>query len=106
VEFDHTAEQERLVFDLIEERASRPPWQRLLGEFLCGNVSFDEYMRLTEDQRRRRTRSEVPERLVQRPSADHDSMKAAVRARYLAPPLAAWRERADASYRAALATAD
>jgi hypothetical protein len=105
-EFDHTAEQEGLVFDLIEERASRPPWQRLLGEFLCGNLSFDEYMHLTEDQRQRRTRSAVPERLVQRPSADHDSMKAAVRARYLAPSLTAWRERALASYRAVLATAD
>jgi hypothetical protein len=105
-EFDHTAERETVVFDLIEERASRPPWQRLLGEFLCGNLSLDEYMRLTEDQRRQRTRSAVPERLVQRPSADHDSMKAAVRARYLAPSVASWRERAVASYRAVLPNAE
>jgi hypothetical protein len=105
-EFDHTVEREGLVFGLIEERASRPPWQRLLGEFLCGNLSFDEYLRLTEPQRRRRTTSAVPERLVQRPSADHGSMKAGVQARYRDPSVAKWRERAVASYRAVLPNAE
>jgi hypothetical protein len=99
-EFDHTAERAALVFDLIEERASRPPWQRLLGEFLCGNLSFDEYMRLTQRARAERAGSNVPETLVQRPSDARESMKAAARSRYRAPSLTAWRDRAVASYRA------
>jgi hypothetical protein len=90
------------VFDLIEERASRPPWQRSLGEFLCGNLSFDEYMRLTRQGRMNRAGSTVPEALVQRPSEARESMKAAARSRYRAPSLTAWRERAVASYRAVL----
>lgn len=102
VEFDHTADRARVVFDLIEERASRPPWQRLLGEFLCGNVSFTEYEELTSSARLERGDATVPEALVQRPSAARDAMKAEALARYRSPSLATWRARAAASYRAVL----
>ncbi len=51
VEFPQTDAAVATAFALIDERSRRPPWRRLLGEFLAGRISLDEYRDLTADQR-------------------------------------------------------
>jgi hypothetical protein len=98
VEFKHAEVDVDTVLDLIEERASRPPWQPLLGEFLAGILSYDEYRELTAGARATVARSEVPEDRVQRPSADRQARKAALRGHYRAPGLARLRARAERAF--------
>lgn len=97
-EFGHTDDEVATVFELIEERSSRPPWERLLGEFLAGRISLAEYHELTAEQRATMPVRRVPEASVQRPSAEREARKSALRAGYEAPSLARWRERAEAAY--------
>ena len=102
-EFKHAEVGVDAVFDLVEERASRPPWQPLLGAFLAGRISYDEYRELTAEARAGAANRPVPEHRVQRPSAERDVMKDALRDRYGAPQLAALRGRAERAYEEAVA---
>ena len=49
--FDDAADNVEAVFEIIEERARRPAWQHMLGEFLAGRLSWDEYQLATRDLR-------------------------------------------------------
>ncbi len=55
--FDDSADNVEAVFEIIEERARRPAWQHLLGEFLAGRLSWDEYRHATKDRADRHTGS-------------------------------------------------
>ena len=105
MEFQHSASEVATVFDLIDERASRPPWQPLLGEFLGGMISYDEFKRLTKVDRDAVEMRAIPELRVQRPSAARDELKAELRETYLAPRLERHRRRAEQLYREAAALA-
>ncbi len=98
--FEHTEENVRTVFRLIDERAAGPPWQPHLNRFVSGLISADEYLALT---RRFREAGEEPpvwvsEHRVQRPSAVREAAKAKARARFLDPRLDALRARAEQAY--------
>jgi hypothetical protein len=98
VEFRHTPEQLETVFLLIEERARRPAWAHLLGEFLAGRISLDEYTTMTSIPRRAAPQHAVPEERVQRPSSARAGMKAQLLAAYGSPRLNRLRRRAEALY--------
>lgn len=102
-EFKHAEVDVDAVFDLIEERASRPPWQPLLGAFLAGRISYDEYRELTTEARADVASRPVPEHRVQRPSAERGAMKDALRDGYGTPRLAGLRARAERAYQEAVA---
>lgn len=102
-EFKHAEVDVDAVFDLIEERASRPPWQPLLGAFLGGRISYDEYRELTAEARVGYAAGLIPEQRVQRPSAERAAMKEALRTRYDAPALGSLRRRAERAYGEAVA---
>lgn len=98
--FEHTEENVRTVFRLIEERAEGPPWQPHLNRFVSGLISAGEYLERTRPFREAGRRPRVPEHRVQRPSAVREAAKERVRARYRAPRLEPLRARAEAAYRA------
>lgn len=98
-EFSHTPADVAVAFALIDERSRRPPWRRLLGEFLAGRISLDEYRELTAEQRGLVDLGAVPEERVQRPSAHRRANREALLERYRDPDLKAWRARAEAAYR-------
>jgi hypothetical protein len=98
VEFKHTDSDVATVFELINERAGRPSWQRLLGEFLCGRISYDEYRERTAPLRRSEPSLVVPEHKVNRPSPGRQELRDRLRRRYRGPVLSRWRERAEEAY--------
>lgn len=100
VEFKHTEADVAVVFELIEERSRRPPWEPLLGMFLAGRISLDEYLDRTAGLRRSHPANDVPEHRVQRPSVARQAIKSRLRERYAAPALAGWRTRAVDAYQA------
>jgi hypothetical protein len=103
--FEHSEENVRTVFRLIDERAAGPPWQPHLNRFISGLISASEYLRITRPFREADGGRPpvVPEHRVQRPSADREAAKEEARARYRAPALAGLRARAEAAYRAVVA---
>lgn len=105
LEFKHTDADVAIVFDLIDERSRRPPWQPLLGAFLAGRISFDEYREATAEQREALPLRDVPEDRVQRPSEQRQALQTGLRSRYLSPRLAPLRARAEDAYRAVEALA-
>ncbi len=103
--FDDSADNVEAVFGIIEERARRPAWQHLLGEFLAGRLSWDEYQHATKDLRITTPAPEVPEHRVQRPSASRERAKLALSARYESDRLARARRAAESAYARAAAVA-
>jgi len=99
-EFHHGDEEVERCLALIEERSRRPPWEHLLGLFLSGRMSADEYQEATA-----RFRSDpgvklppVPENRVQRPSAERRAHRDSLAPRYHARELAGLRAEADRLY--------
>jgi hypothetical protein len=107
-EFDHSPENVRFCFDLVEVRARRPAWDRVLGEFECGFIGAEELRRELE---RHRVDQETPlgtagvERAA-RPSAERERMKGALRRRLQQPELRDMRVRADRAYERFLASSE
>lgn len=99
--FDDSAANVEAVFEIIEERARRPAWQHLLGEFLSGGLSWDEYQRETEAIRTSSPAPEVPESRVQRPSASREQAKGALSALYDSKAFDAVRRAAEHVYESA-----
>jgi hypothetical protein len=99
-EFDHSPENVRFCFDLVEIRARRPAWDRVLGEFECGFIGPEELRRQLE---RHRDDQETPlgaagvERAA-RPSAEREQMKTALKESLQQPELRDVRTRADRAY--------
>lgn len=96
--FDDSADNVEAVFEIIEERARRPAWQHLLGEFLAGRLSWSEYQEATKEVRIASPAPEVPEHRVQRPSAARERAKQALSARYESDRLARARRAAEDAY--------
>ncbi len=105
VEFSQTEADVATAFALIDERSRRPPWSHVLGEFLAGRVSLEEYRELTHDQRGSVHLGEVPEERVQRPSELRHARRGALAHRYEDPDLETWRAHAEAAYEAVEALA-
>jgi len=99
-EFRHDDDQVERCLALIEERSRRPPWEHLLGDFLSGRISVDEYEQATKAFRSDPDLrlAPVPENRVQRPSEDRRTMRDSLAPRYHAPPLAHLRAEADRLY--------
>jgi hypothetical protein len=100
VEFSQNEADVARAFALIDERSRRPPWKHVLGEFLAGRISLDEYREQTAEQRGLVHLGEVPQERVQRPSASRRARRAALLKRYEDPDLKVWRARAQAAYEA------
>ena len=98
--FDHSDQQVRAVFALIDERAAGPPWQPSLNRFASGFISADEYFLATRELRRSDGAGarHALEHRVGRPSSQRESAKPTMRARYRAPALAGLRARAGSAY--------
>jgi hypothetical protein len=99
--FQHTEHNERAVFALIEERARRPPWEELIGAFLSGAMSADEFREATRLYREIDPdghSSPVPEARVQRPSDERRALARSIEPHYRAPNLMALREHAELLY--------
>ena len=99
--FDDSPANVETVFEIIEERARRPVWQHLLGEFLAGGLSWDEYQRETEAVRVSSPAPEVPEHRVQRPSAAREQAKSALSALYDSDAFDGARRAAEQAYESA-----
>ena len=99
-EFRHSDENVRQCYEIIEDRARRPPWGRALGQFQAGIISHAQYRDVADrhigDSRQQPI--EVPERRVQRPSEEREALKDELRSRLLDPRLAELRSRASAVY--------
>jgi hypothetical protein len=100
-EFDHTEQNVRLVFQLIDERAQSLPWSEALHQFISGIVSADEFWESSKPQRETTGQAvpAVPELRVQRPSHQREAKKSALRARYHEASLSRLRARAERAYR-------
>jgi sulfotransferase family protein len=105
VEFEHTDENVASCFRIIEERQAGPPWAPVARAFLAGEISADDYVRLTQDYRRERDRhlERLSERRVPRPSAERTIAGREVLAAYHAPEMAGLRRRAERAYATFLA---
>ena len=94
-----TPEAVGAVFDFIELRASRPPWEEHIGYVMSGLRAPDtlEPFRRRVDARD----SAVPfEHRVARPSAEREAFKLQKLDLYMSPELAPLRERAERTYAA------
>lgn len=100
--FAHDEEHVARCFELIDERARRPSWEPLLGRFLAGSMSADEYRAATAPLREREAARlrPVPQSRVQRPSEERRGRKDELRVAYLEPGLASLRARAQIAYEA------
>lgn len=100
-EFDHTEENVKAVFALIDERAAGPPWQPSLNRFVSGLSSADEYFvatRAYRDAPAEGPRVSVEDH-VGRPSAEREASKPMVLQRYQAPSVTDLRARAERAYK-------
>ena len=79
-EFQHTEENVARCYEIIEDRARRPPWLRSLGLFQAGVIPYAEYREAADRGDPGRDPLPIPERRVQRPSAERDALKDALRA--------------------------
>jgi hypothetical protein len=99
-EFHHDEADVERCLALIEERSRRPPWEHLLGDFLSGRMSADEYEAATAGFRSdpRVRLAPVPENRVQRPSEERRAIRDSLAPLYHAPRLARLREEAERLY--------
>jgi hypothetical protein len=98
-EFRHTPVNVERCYAIIEDRARRPPWERELGRFQAGIITYEDYRAAAErDGIAEAVQRSVPERRVQRPSAERDELKDALRVELADPRLAARRGAAVAAY--------
>jgi hypothetical protein len=99
-EFEHTPENVRTCFTLVEVRARRPPWDHVLGAFESGVIGAEELRRALA---RHAVDLETPlgaagvERAA-RPSVARQAIKEALRDRVHHPALREARARADRAY--------
>jgi hypothetical protein len=98
--FRHEPDQVGRCLELIEERAQRPPWEHLLGDFLSGKLSADEYREQTEPLRSDPAidLKPVPENRVQRPSEERRALRGILTPRYRGRDLSSLRKEAENLY--------
>jgi hypothetical protein len=98
-EFEQTEDNVKRCYEIIEDRARRPPWSKTLGQFQAGIIPYETYresVALSKDTWVEQVT--VPERRVQRPSQERDSLKDALRDQLNDPALEHLRSRAFAVY--------
>jgi len=95
--FRHTPENVQHVYDLIDERARRPPHAEAIRRFVSGMITYEQ---LAEARAHANgSMPELAEHRVARPSASRRRSQELLAERYMDPRLADLRERADAAYR-------
>lgn len=99
-EFSGDEDEVKRCYEIIEDRARRVPWEKTLGQFQAGMISYPEYLAVAERGRRALDGhvAQIPEARVQRPSVARQAMKDALRAQLMDPGLAARRAAATATY--------
>jgi hypothetical protein len=99
-EFEHTSENVRACFNLVEVRARRPAWDHVLGSFECGLIGVGELRRALADHR---VDQESPlgaagvERAA-RPSIEREGLKQGMRNQFHRPELKELRVQAQRAY--------
>jgi hypothetical protein len=99
-EFEHTAENVRACYHLVEVRTRRPPWDHVLGAFESGLIGTEDLKRALA---RHRVDLEVPlgaagvERAA-RPSPEREERKDVLRRRLHRPELRELRARASLAH--------
>jgi len=80
-EFEHSKRDVDECYEIIEDRSRRPSWSKALGEFECGIMGIGDYRRIAAEYKSHDTapRGKVPEHRVQRPSAERNMLKDALR---------------------------
>jgi hypothetical protein len=107
-EFEHTSENVRACFNLVEVRARRPAWDRVLGAFESGLIGAEELRRTLA---RHSVDLETPLGAVgveraPRPSPEREELKNALRHRLRGPELRGLRARAYRVYEGFVAGAE
>jgi hypothetical protein len=95
--FQHTEQNVKAVYALIEERARRPAWAPSIQAYVSGRITQAQL-----DAARNGHLADlgsVPESRVARPSGERQARAEAVLDRYRSRELARLRERAEATYR-------
>jgi hypothetical protein len=99
--FEHTPENVERAFALIEERASRPPYEEHIGRYMSGLETAEELDAARRAATGSGRSSLVPfEHRVSRPSAERRELQAALAEGYRAPRLESLRRRAEHVYAA------
>ena len=96
--FQHTDENVRAVYALIDERARRPAWATAIHAYVSGHITMAELEAARNGHRD--DLGSVPEHRVARPSGERAARAEAVLERYRSADLARLRERAETAYRA------
>jgi hypothetical protein len=96
--FDHTEENVRQAYALIDERALRPAWAPAIRAYVSGEISRAD-LAAARNGGPALDQSALPESRVARPSEQRKQRAARIRERYASPQLAPLRERAEAVYR-------
>ncbi len=86
-EFVHSHRNVETCFEIIEDRARRPPWSEALGRFECGLIGLAEYQKAVEAYGPAARLSPIPETRIPRPSAEREVMKEALLAQIWGPSL-------------------
>jgi hypothetical protein len=98
-EFQQTDDNVKRCYDIIEDRARRPPWSKALGRFQAGIIPYQAYRdAATRSGGTGQEHVIVPERRVQRPSRERDLLKDALRDQLHDPALETLRTRASDVY--------
>jgi hypothetical protein len=101
VEYEHSPENDRLVFDIIDQGDESSPTNELVTTYLSGGIGLDG---LRADMSSgfgielEAVGAEASVSTVARPSPERERMKAALRRSYRHPGLAGLRARADRAY--------
>lgn len=103
--FERSADNVARCYQVIEDRARRPPWERDLGRFQAGMITYEAYRAAAERDGGSSAGRPVPEHRVQRPSTARDAMKDALRAQLADPRLDAARAVAHVIYERLVASA-
>jgi hypothetical protein len=86
-EFVHSDENVELCFQIIEDRARRPPWSDALGRFECGLIGLADYQKAVDGFGPAARLAPIPESRIPRPSAEREVMKEAIVAQLWGPSL-------------------
>jgi len=86
-EFVHSDQNVETCFEIIEDRARRPPWSEALGRFECGLIGLEEYQKVVDGYGPAARLSPIPETRIPRPSAEREVMKEALVAQLWGPSL-------------------
>jgi hypothetical protein len=97
--FDHTPENVRRVYALIEERARQPAHFRTVEAYLAGVAPLSRLESARAEGAASESGRVLPEHRVARPSPERRNLQGQLAERYEEPDLARVRERAEAAYR-------